>query len=69
MWGEDHKCNKCELSFLKISCVDRHLESVPEKKLPFECKICDYSWSLKGIVKKRIELVQEKKETIQVSNV
>ena len=43
MWGEDHKCNKCELSFLKISCVDRHLESVPEKKLPFECKICDYS--------------------------
>ena len=38
-----------------------HIESVHEKKKPFKCDICDYSFSQKSDLKKHHESVHEGK--------
>ena len=40
-----HECNNCSAAFPTKSCLNNHVTSVHEGKKPFQCSICDYSFS------------------------
>ena len=45
--------------------LKQHVAKVYDKKIPFKCEICDYTFARKGHVKKHVESFQEKKKSFK----
>ena len=51
-----YQCNVCELTFLRVDCVSRHMRTVHLKEKKYECSICEKQFTRNHSLKKHTQV-------------